>query len=263
MIYASDIDRTLIFSERFLTDFNVDKRRVSLIDECKQNSYISKKVANRLSHLLSERKVRFIPVTTRSVEQFKRIQFEKFGIDIDYAITTNGGTILYKGEPVKSWEEKVRKQLPNKDQFNSVIDSINMIEGINYDTKTIDDRFIMSKCDSDTQSISLVKNRLCSLEKEYPLFRFLMYSNKVYAVPRCFGKDIALNWLKHKLRENKVLSSGDSAFDIPMLSISNFRVVPSHGSIADEDLNKLNVYRVTGGVDSALKTIDFLIDQNL
>jgi len=262
MIYARDIDRTLIFSERFIEEFGIDKSNLALIDECKTNSYMSSEVANKLSHLTNgfyNRKIRFIPVTTRSVQQFKRIQFSNLGINIEYAITTNGGKILYHGRELNAWEEYITHLIPSKYEFDSVVKEINSIPGIDYTTKLIDDRYIFSKSNIDLESITVVKSELDKLSKTYQQFEFKMYKNKVYSVPKCFGKDIALNWLKHYLCEDKIISSGDSSFDIPMISISDIKVIPSHSSIGDEELDGLDIIVVNGGINSAVNTMNIAL----
>ena len=45
------------------------------------------------------RQVLFIPVTTRTTEQFNRFVIFEKEIPLTYAITTNGANILYKGNP--------------------------------------------------------------------------------------------------------------------------------------------------------------------
>lgn len=255
MIYASDLDRTLIFSERFISENKVSKKNLTLVDECSLNSYISNNVAKMISHIVSEGTVRFIPVTTRSTEQFKRIQFRKVGIPIEYAIVANGGVILHQGERLKDWEDYLNTQMPDSDSFEAIISAFNSIDSIDYKTKTVDERFIFTKCKDSTDAKASVKIEVDEIKKDFPHFGFYMYNNKVYAIPKCFGKDITLNWLKHRLNEDRILSSGDSSFDIPMLSTSDFRVVPDHCSIGSEDLRKLGVFVVNGGVESALKTM--------
>ena len=45
----------------------------------------------------------FVPITTRTTEQYKRITIFQQELPLHYAITTNGATILQDGEPMKEW----------------------------------------------------------------------------------------------------------------------------------------------------------------
>lgn len=258
MIYASDIDRTLIFSERFIKQFNISRDELNLIDECKTNSYISSKVADKLSHLTSEKKVRFIPVTTRGLEQFKRIQFSKYGIDIEYAIVCNGGIIIHNGEKLTEWEDYIHSK-EDIQELKELSHRIDKISGMNRKSAIVDGRYIFTKSVNIPSIIADVKGELSALQKEIPHYKFSMYGSKVYAIPKYFGKDITLLWLKQYLGEDKIISSGDSSFDIPMLSISDIGVIPSHASIEKQDVENFNVKYINGGIDSAISTIDMAI----
>ena len=113
MIVFSDLDRSIIYSKRFLKDdttkleieiYNgenisyISKETVELIKKIKQNSY-------------------FIPTTTRTIEQFKRISFSKYGLDFKYAVTSNGGNILVNGEVDKEYKLLIKEKLKFLDSF--------------------------------------------------------------------------------------------------------------------------------------------------
>ena len=252
MIYASDIDRTLTYSEDFLKD-NPENLRYELLlaDESKKNSYISRDVAVLLSRITSkESGIRFIPVTTRSIAEFQRIKFRSLGINVEYAITSNGGTILYHGEILREWKEQILSQI-SKDEIESALSDLDSLESINYSSKLIDNVFLFSK----TSDASLADIELDSMRKKYPQFNFKRYKSKIYVLPNIISKDNALNWLRHYLNEDKVVASGDSSFDVPMLISADISVIPSHSVIDDEDLKKFKYSIANGGVQSPLETI--------
>lgn len=96
-IFATDLDRTLIYSNRAF-DNNNHFICVEHIN-AKEITYMTQE-SIRLLHKLKE-KVMIIPVTTRSIEQFKRVTIVS---DSKYAITSNGGTILKNGKILKEWK---------------------------------------------------------------------------------------------------------------------------------------------------------------
>ncbi|MCZ9335532.1 hypothetical protein O9Y75_26320, partial [Klebsiella pneumoniae] len=73
----------------------------------KEISYISLDTINLIKQI--QYYGMFIPTTTRTVEQFKRIEFNKYGIYCPWSITSNGGVILKDNEILKSWSEKIDK----------------------------------------------------------------------------------------------------------------------------------------------------------
>lgn len=76
MIVFSDLDRSIIYSNKFL---NADSKYTNIeIYREKEISYISLDTINLIKQI--QYYGMFIPTTTRTVEQFKRIEFNKYGI---------------------------------------------------------------------------------------------------------------------------------------------------------------------------------------
>ncbi|MFR0871963.1 MAG: hypothetical protein ACLSG5_11605 [Oscillospiraceae bacterium] len=84
----SDLDGTLIFSAS-------RKQPGDIVCEYKDNREISC-ITKRQAELLPGLEI--IPVTTRSIEQYRRIRFPE-GFSPEYALTDNGGTLLVNGVP--------------------------------------------------------------------------------------------------------------------------------------------------------------------
>lgn len=250
MIYASDLDRTLIYSQLFL-DMHPTSAKLELADESKVNSYISKDVAINLQRITKLPGITFIPVTTRSVKEYKRIKIQ--GLNPEYAITSNGGTILHNGEILPEWKRYTDDNI-DRNELDEIRKRFNSLESLsNYEARIIDDVYVFSKSkDRDKTKIELAQ-----LRKEYPHYKFYLDKHKVYAINNHIGKDIALTWLKQYLNEDKIVASGDSSFDVPMLSIADTAIVPSHKSIKPEEIN-FSYIEVTGEVLSPLETFRIL-----
>lgn len=91
----SDLDGTLIFSAS-------RKQPGDIVCEYKDNREISC-ITKRQAELLPG--LAIVPVTTRSIEQYRRIRFPE-GFSPEYALTDNGGTLLVNGVPDPDWARR-------------------------------------------------------------------------------------------------------------------------------------------------------------
>ena len=120
VIYATDLDRTLIFSKRFLDEYNNNETEYSLVEtfEGKEISYISNKVKNKLHELNNNSNV-IVPVTSRSIDEYNRI---KLPITPEYTILSCGGTILKNGEPIKEYEDYLSRNIKRIEMMSLAMD---------------------------------------------------------------------------------------------------------------------------------------------
>ena len=254
MIYASDLDRTLIFSQKFL-DMHPSDSHLILADESKINSYIGLNELDLLKAINRSNKVRFIPVTSRSIEEYKRTIFYR-EIKPEWAITTCGGTILHYGNAYSSWDKYIEGKIGGID-LEGVRIKFNSLKCVDYDSKIIDSRYVFTKISNR----ELAKKEIQELQSENKNYTFILDKHKLYGVPNCLGKDKALMWLRSLLGEKEIVSSGDSDFDVPMLSISDICFIPTHHSIKNiqDKMKELkSVVMVDGGVESASATLSYI-----
>jgi hypothetical protein len=83
MIFASDLDRTIIFTQKFIKSSD-DLNNIVCIEEknSKPISYMTKKSLEMINEI--KNKYVFIPVSTRGMEEFQRINFLKNFCSICY-----------------------------------------------------------------------------------------------------------------------------------------------------------------------------------
>ena len=110
MIFASDLDQTLIYSRKSFRA-PIEDESIQLIEtiDGKEISFISHKTILLLKKL--QLHSHFIPVTTRTIKQFQRIALFQNEIIPEYAITSNGGNILHNGKQDGTWNRKVKERL--------------------------------------------------------------------------------------------------------------------------------------------------------
>lgn len=233
ILYATDLDRTIIFSGRFMTEFqttaeyDIAEKRDWEKDEG-VISYISIELRNKLIELNNNPNVEIVPVTTRSLEEYNRINL---GFKPKYAIIDCGGTILKNGEPMGEWENFVKSQIDAMEMLDIALDMQELkSKHSDRNIKCIDNKFLFTKV-TDPE---LFDKECEAFVLRYPKFNFFRQRNKVYVIPTAFSKVVSVRWLQNKLEVNKLVACGDSELDLPMLAIADFAVVPGHGSLVTE-----------------------------
>lgn len=222
MIFATDLDRTMIYSPKFLN--NENKNLVTLVEtlDGKDISYMSNFSLKKLEEINSILYV--VPVTTRSIEQFKRINTFKY---CKYAITSNGGTILQNGEILEEWEQHILKIVDKqKNKMTEIMDFLSNQMYITREPCLVDGKFIFSKTDNIEECENILEKKL---DKE--LWNYTIQSQKVYVIPKEITKSNAIKFLKEKLGEKDVIAAGDGKMDKDMLDIANIAILPKHGEL--------------------------------
>jgi HAD superfamily hydrolase (TIGR01484 family) len=255
IIYASDLDRTLLYSGRFL-DEHPSESKYSIVEmkDSRVISYMSDKVKDKLLEINSNNNVMFIPVTTRSIEEYKRIDL---GFKPEFAILANGGIILDKNEnQLEEWDKHTRDNVKMQEALEIIDDIEDMLTSVEYQVKVINSKYLFFK----TINTDLFDLEVMYLMEKYKDWNFVRQRNKCYAIPKGTSKQSALEWLWNKLGKPYVVASGDSELDLSMLAFANKAIVPDHGTLAiEEATNSLKgVKIVKGGIDSPLETISIV-----
>ena len=251
VLYASDLDRTLIFSNKFIQEYPTDAPYTPV--ETKDGRVISNmadEVHAKLLHIKDNKNVTFVPVTTRSISEYKRINL---GFTPEYAIMSNGGTILKDGEVMTEWDAYIKSRM----NYMQAIDIINDIEeemqSVNYKVKMIDNCYLFFK----TENPELFDTEVLYLMSKYPDWEFTRQVGKCYAIPKHFSKQIALRWLYNKLDKPYIVASGDSELDLPMLTLANKAIIPTHGNLVKERFVEDGTF-ADGGITSPLFTMSIV-----
>ena len=147
VIYASDLDNTLIFSEEFAQKNNSETEN-EIVDTYKTgHSVMSKAVRNKLRSLTENKSLQFVPVTTRDDKQYKRVNL---GVKPEYAIVANGGIILHNGEPIEEWTDYVMSKFNYLEAMQILSDLDTEFESIENYAKVVNGCFLMFKISKPT-----------------------------------------------------------------------------------------------------------------
>ncbi|MCL6604103.1 MAG: hydrolase [Paenibacillus sp.] len=234
MIYASDLDRTLIYSRSAL---GVPEDSPGLVPAEIINgttvSYISKIALSQLISLAGH--IVFMPVTTRTVEQYKRINLFQETVIPKYAVTSNGGNILIEGKVDMDWRTFIGRQV---ELHSAPAEDIRFIV-----RSALRDEWVLSEsyCDGLFFSFLVVRDLIPQdvvsrlTDELYHLgWRVSLQGRKLYAVPEAVSKIAAVEHVRRSVQSEPMAASGDSLLDKCLLDASDYAIAACHGEIFAE-----------------------------
>jgi len=261
-IFASDLDRTLIYSKRALEDFKEQKDENAIGVERLDNktiSYMSKKSFMMLRELAG--KILFIPVTTRTAEQYNRIRIFARDIPVTYAVTSNGANIFYNKKPLKDWENIIHERL--KTECASIKEMTEIMQGfkLNARFKSAEALFFYYILE---EPISFDQKLVIQKTASEHGWRTSLQGRKLYLMPNPISKGEAVQFIKEREGMSTVIGAGDSLLDSDLLRVSNYSFIPAHGELAKEGkIDFTHVLTSKKGILAAeeiLKNVNHLIE---
>ncbi|WP_312653123.1 HAD hydrolase family protein [Aminipila sp.] len=227
-IFCSDLDNTLIYSYKH--DIGKDK----VLVECmggKELSYMTTSAHNLLIDIASDKM--FVPITTRSLAQYSRIDFGR-DISIKYALVSNGGILLEEGKINEEWLAESRKIAKDaEEELEKGIQLLKNDPNVYFEVKKADDLFIFTKSNDSYKTIEQLKLSL-NTEKVY----IDKNGVKVYIFPKILDKGSSIQRLRNYISgDYTFISAGDSKFDIPMIEKADIGICP-------KELEEVNNVRI-------------------
>lgn len=211
----SDLDNTLIYSHR--RNLPEPKITVEWLNG-KQQSFMTEKTFDFLS---DNSDIHLIPVTTRSIEQYRRLTTLTNGLKVSYAIVCNGGILLNNGIVDADWMHETLKMIePAYNEFMRVKevayelcgeDHIHDVEGIMFYGKS--------------EAPQQIANALSS-KMDLSKIGVFCDNRKFYCLPNVINKGIAVQRFSKRFNITIDIAVGDGIADIPMLEVSHFAIAP-------------------------------------
>ncbi|WML60022.1 hypothetical protein [Neobacillus sp. PS2-9] len=232
MIVASDLDRTIIYSKRAMADLEEQPEGQLKLVEIKDGEQVAFMTEAALFALeMISQKSLFIPVTTRTTDQFNRLSIFKNKIEFKYAITTNGAVILEHGKPIEGWTEYVKNRLRMESALEEELLSIFQREGIRFDgikkqAGKLFFYFILNSLPS-TVEMQLINDLVGKVG-----WRISIQGRKLYFIPLAISKGSALEYLCQTEGTQAIAGAGDSILDWDFLQKCQYRFVPNQGELA-------------------------------
>jgi len=244
ILFVSDLDNTLIFSYKNFSHLGICVET----HKGKKLSFMSVNASEMLKQIAKT--TNFVPITTRSIEQYKRIHlFDE--LIREFALTSNGGVLFLQNEIDKDWYSESKKMI--KDAVSEMRKGMDILKNdphICFEIRYVDEMFVFSKSDNVQETKSTLISKL-------DLKTVSVHSNgsKIYIVPTTLNKGTALMRLKNRIDHECVLCAGDSDFDLPMLEVSDVAIVPNN-----EISDKLSSPKVVQNFDKSKIFGDFVLE---
>lgn len=249
-LVACDLDRTLIYSSRAFWLETIDAEAPPIVvAEVYQGvpiSYMTRAAEQLLLELSAT--ATFVPVTTRTVAQYSRVQLP--GGVPRFAITTNGGTILVDGRPDADWAHALQARLSEQAaplaEVRALLEDPAAAAWI-LRVHTAEDLFTYAIIDRDLMPadwIAALHAQCLALG-----WTVSVQGRKLYCVPAAVNKSAAVAEVHRRLGGPTVLAAGDSLLDQRMLEEADFAFRPAHGELHEAAFLRPNLaVTITRGI---------------
>ena len=231
-LVACDLDRTLIYSSRAFwletPDAEAPPIVVSEVYKGVPISFMTRAAEQLLLDLAAT--TTFVPVTTRTVAQYSRVQLP--GPVPHFAITTNGGTILLDGAPDPDWSRFLHARLSEEAaplaEVRSLLENPAAAAWI-LRVHAAEDLFTYAIIDRE----AMPADWIAALHAECRALGWTVsvQGRKLYCVPDAVNKSAAVAEVRRRLGAPTVLAAGDSLLDQRMLEEAHFAFRPAHGEL--------------------------------
>ncbi|MDD9271228.1 HAD family hydrolase [Paenibacillus sp. GCM10023248] len=246
MIFASDLDQTLIYSQPEDRAAELGSRIViaELIDG-KVRSYMSADAFQLLKELMAQ--LTFIPVTTRTLHQYFRIHLVSQILKPAYAVTSNGGNIVIDGQPDLEWQSHilnlVKQSSSHVEEVRRLMEQVLHPEWV-ISSSYCDELFFSHIVQRDKIPRQEVSQMIDELRRMG--WNTSIQGRKIYVVPAAVNKRDAVAHLKTMLGDDKIIASGDSLLDQILLDFADYAIAPRHGELfRQEQLQQTGEYKFT------------------
>jgi hydroxymethylpyrimidine pyrophosphatase-like HAD family hydrolase len=235
VIFASDLDQTLIYSRR---SFRVpviesDIRLIEILED-QEISFMTNKAISMLKEIAAQ--MTFVPVTTRTPSQFGRISVFKEEILPSYAITSNGGHVFKDGKLDAEWKSHLEAKMKN--ECTSLEEVSRKFQDIAADDwvlkqKNAENLFLYNIIDRDHIPLTQLQDFFLWLDVHG--WKHSLQGRKLYFVPKPINKWDAVAYVKDAVGANTVITAGDSLLDLCMLEGADYAFSPLHGELGESN----------------------------
>lgn len=248
MIFATDLDRTMIYSEKFI---NKDNRSFVIgYQDGRMKSYMTRNAKILLDEIKERTTV--IPCTTRARDQYERVPYFQ---DCKYAICANGAIILKDGIEDAQWKAVMQKNLLMCiKEMKAYKEDLEKQDFVRKNViKVVDGYFLFFRAEDMLECLKYLEK---NVDKEK--FYYSISTTKVYIFPKFVSKKEALRYLSDRIGDKDIVIAGDSDVDFQMMKLATKGAfVPVYGTATIE--NSIN--NVTLIHDSGVLAGEFILQE--
>ncbi|MEO5833236.1 MAG: HAD family hydrolase [Nakamurella sp.] len=234
-LIATDLDQTMIYSPAALRfpGADIDAPTVVSVEvlDGRPSAFMTAAAHRGFAELSASYTV--VPCTTRTVEQFRRI---KLPLDPagrpQYAVSSNGGTLLVDGRPDADWRVGLEARLrETASPLAEVIGALKERATGDWVLKrrSADDLFTYLVVDLATVPDGFLAGwgQWCA-EHGWLLS---VQGRKVYSTPVGLRKSAAIVEVAARVGADRMLAAGDGRLDAEMLELADAGIRPRHGEL--------------------------------
>ena len=246
VVVATDLDGTVLFSDRAMAPTRPDPARLTPVDVVGERvyGYMTDTVAAAWARLAGAGAL--VPATTRSVAQYTRLRLP--GPRPRYAVVCNGGRVLVDGEPDPAWERGVRAAIAAGgapfDEVRRRCDAWRAERGF-ASLRTVDDLFLYF-------TVTVRERWFADFAGEVGAWcrrqgwRVSLQGRKLYLLPAVLDKAPAVAEVAARIGAARVVAGGDSLLDERMLRDAAAAIHPAHGELHVTGFSAANCRTTTG-----------------
>lgn len=218
MIFASDLDNTLIYSYKKNIE---DAICVEYLNGCAQ-SFCTKRTINLLQDICD--KLLFVPITARSLEQYKRITWPE-RCKPYYAVTTNGAILLENNQVDVEWLNQSKTLVDSWKKEMWLMEKLLSGKTGLKRVSIVDEMYLYAVGEDEN-----IAQYYANLFHEKTELQIEVSGRKIYLLPLDLNKGNAVERLRQKFGDQIIISAGDSQMDIAMLQKADISIFP-HSNI--------------------------------
>jgi len=230
MIFASDLDQTLIFSRNSMGEIGEEELVPVERDNGEIRSFMTREAYRLLREL--DGRVLFVPTTTRIFRQYDRVFGLAEAVGYRYAIVSNGGRVLVDGVADAEWDERVRgdvrRESASSEEVKALFDGLARSEWILKESYC-DDLFYSIIVRRDEIPDGWMGELAGSLDGLG--WNASLQGRKIYLVPNSVSKGSAVRYVAELAGDKEICAAGDSLLDESMLLGAGLAMAPAHGEL--------------------------------
>lgn len=254
---GTDLDRTMLYSANSMNIPHQIPADLMLklveLHNAKPLSYITDNAftnINAISRLAS-----FVPVTTRTEAQFKRIFIPGVINDpmvpqTQYAITTNGAKILVNGVPDMRWRDFIMSEFEQASvaSIAEIREYLGIFAGISGVEKLRDAEGIFLTAVVKPELLPKAALNKASEWMAERNWKISVQGKKIYFIPGFITKGAAFKEVVSRIGADYTITAGDSLLDTSLFEASNIALRPRHGELEDAEytLDNLTITNSSG-----------------
>lgn len=231
MLFATDLDRTLIYSAAAIGGPGAPPalRVVEHLDG-EPLSYMTEVAVRLLSELW--KRVLVVPVTTRTLAQYRRITLFESELVPEYAVAANGGHLINRGIPDSRWSDRLRGDLAGRGAPGGEVAEELRRAGKLWTIRVVNADGFFVYAIVDRQAIGQGQFEDLSERLKGWGWTLSLQGRKLYATPAGLCKWAAIEEIGRRTGETVVAAAGDSLLDRVMLERADHGLRPAHGELA-------------------------------